>query len=173
MKNISKVSLVLLLQIGLISSNYADNPSLTTISVTVPGLVQISGLSNISLSPTNLSSPVTGATTACIYTNTISPLGSYYVTATSANASAGLFRVVNGGNFIAYSAFWNTNSSPTQSVSLTSGTKTAQQNGGSSTSLTCSGIPNANFNVRFTSAQIAGAKPATYSDTVTLVISPS
>ena len=152
---------------------YAANPSNTTVSVTVPALVQISGLGNITLSPTNFSSPITGDTTACIYTNVISPLGSYYVTATSNNASSGAFRVTNGSAFITYSAFWNSTSSPTQTTPLASGTKTTQQLGGSSTSLTCGGTPNANFNISLTSTQVAGAPAATYTDTVTVLISPS
>lgn len=152
---------------------YAANPSVTTVSVTVPALVQISGLSDIALTPTNFASSVTGATTACIYTNVITPLGSYYVTATSLNALSGAFRITNGSNFITYTAFWNPASAPTQTVSLTSGVKTAQQLGGDSTSLTCSGTPNANFNINLTSAEVAGAPAAVYTDTVTLLISPS
>ena len=81
-----------------ISATHAANPSATTVSVVIPALVQISGLSDITLAPISFGSPVTGATTACIYTNVINPLGSYYVTAISTNASAGVFRVTNGAN---------------------------------------------------------------------------
>jgi len=156
-----------------ISALYAANPSTTTVSVVIPALVQISGLNDIGLTPTNFASPVTGATTACIYTNVLSPLGSYYITATSANASAGVFRVTNGTAFINYNAFWNQNAAATQATALTSGIKTAQQSGGSDSSLTCSGVANANFNIRFTSAQIAGVSAGVYTDTVTLIVSPS
>ncbi len=155
------------------SQVYAANPSTATVTVTIPALVQISGLSDISLSPTNFGIAVTGNTTVCIYTNVISPLGSYFVTATSANPSSGAFRVANGSNFITYNAFWNGTSSPTQTTSLSSGTKTTQQSGGNSASLTCSGTPNANFNISLSSAQVLGASAATYTDTVTLVISPT
>jgi len=152
---------------------HAANPSTATISVTIPALVQISGLSDITLAPTNFGSPVTGATTICIYTNVITPLGSYYITATSANASSGLFRVANGANHITYSAFWNSTSSPTQTVSLSSGVKTAQQLGGDSSSLTCGGTPDANFNISISSSNVAGVLPGTFTDTVTIVVSPS
>ncbi|RUQ81534.1 hypothetical protein [Legionella septentrionalis] len=129
---------------------YAANPSTTTVSVIIPGLVQISGLSDIVLAPADFSNPVTGATTACIYTNTINPLGSYYITAISTNAASGVFRVANGSNFISYDAFWSPTSAPTQTLSLNSGVKTTQQTGGNGSSLTCSGTPNANFSIRFT-----------------------
>lgn len=154
-------------------SIHAANPSSTTVSVTVPALVQISGLSNITLTPTSFATAVTGSTTACIYSNLLTPAGSYFVTASSANASAGAFRVLQGTRFITYNAYWSPTSTASQTVALVSGTKTAQQSGGSSTSLTCGGVANANFNISFNSAQITGAPAATYTDTVTLLISPS
>ncbi|WP_133139417.1 hypothetical protein [Legionella genomosp. 1] len=143
------------------------------VSITIPALVQISGLADIALG-TPVAFPVTGNTTACIYSNVASPLGSYFVTATSNNASAGAFRVNDGGtNFITYSAYWNNTSAATQTTLLTSGTKTAQQTGGNAVSLTCGGTPNANFNISFSAAQVAGAPAATYTDTVTLLITPT
>lgn len=151
----------------------ATNPSGSSITITIPALVQISGLNDITLSPTSIGSAVSGNTTACIFTNNITPLGSYYVKASSANASSGIFRATNGTTFVAYSAFWNNSSSPIQTTPLTSGSKSAQQSGGSYTSLTCGGVPNANFNVSFSVAQISAASSATYNDTVTLVVSPS
>jgi hypothetical protein len=155
------------------SVTHPANPSTTTVSVIIPALVQISGLSDITLAPISFGSPVTGATTGCIYTNVINPLGSYYITATSTNASAGVFRVTNGAHFISYDAFWSPTSSSAQTIALTSGIKTTQQSGGSSVSLACGGTPNANFNISFTNVQVAGASAGTYTDTVTLVVSPS
>lgn len=152
---------------------WAANPSASAVSVTVPALVQIGGLNNITLAPIVFGSPITGSTTACIYTNVLSPAGSYYVTATSTNAFSGTFRVSNGVNFISYDAYWNPGASASQTTVLSSGVKTTQQSGGSDTSLTCSGTPNANFNISFSSSQMEGAPPGSYTDTVTLLISPS
>lgn len=152
---------------------HAANPSATTVSVTIPAIVQISGLSDITLTPTNFSVPVTGSATACIYTNVINPLGSYYITATSSNAISGTFRAINGANYLSFNAFWNSTSSPTQATPLTSGIKSTQQTGGNGSSLTCSGTPNANFNISISNIQLAGVSAATYTDTVTLLVSPS
>ena len=151
---------------------YAVNPSMPTVTVVIPALVQLSGLSDISLTPTSVASAATGATTACVYTNVLSPLGSYYVTASSLNASSTTFRCRNGTAYVSYNAYWTT-VSPAQTVTLASGVKTAQQSGGSSSSLTCDGTPNANFNISLTSAQVVSVAPGVYTDTVTLVISPS
>jgi len=143
------------------------------ISITIPALVQITNLSDITLGSTS-SFPASGNTTACIYSNVASPLGSYYVTASSVNTSGSDFRVKDSGtDYIIYSAYWNNTSSPSQTTTLTSGTKTAQQTGGSAVSLSCSGSSNANFNINFTAAQVQGAPAASYSDVVTIVISPT
>jgi hypothetical protein len=151
------------------------NSNPVALTVTVPALVQISGLSDISLSPTSFATNVTGNTTACIYTNVIAPLGSYYVTATSTYPLSGGFQIFSSAlnKYISYSAFWNNTSAASQTVALTSGTKTAQQSGGNSTALNCSNVANANFNIRLSAAQVAGAVAGTYTDTVTLVISPT
>lgn len=143
------------------------------ISITIPALVQISGLTDIALGSTS-TFPATGSTTACIYSNVASPLGSYYVTASSQNTSGSDFRVkAISSNYISYSAFWNNSSSATQTTALVSGTKTAQQTGGSAVSLNCGGGANANFNISFSSAQVEGAAALTYTDVVTLLISPT
>jgi len=145
------------------------------VSITIPALVQISGLSDITLGSAS-SFPAIGSTTACVYSNVASPLGSYFVTVTSSNASGGNFRVKDSGtDFIVYSAFWSNTITVNQTPpSLGSGTKTAQQTGGSATSVTCSPAgANANFSVSFNSTQVEGAPAAAYSDTVTILISPT
>jgi len=144
-----------------------------SISITIPALVQVTGLSDLTIASAS-SFPVTANTTACIYSNVASPLGSYFVTASSTNASTTNFRVKDSGtNYITYAAYWNNAAAATQTTTLASGTKTAQQTGGSSTSLTCGGSPNANFNINLTAAAVEGVPAATYSDVVTIIISPT
>src|SRR5579862_4008452 len=143
------------------------------ISITIPALIQASGLNDITLGSTS-SFPATGSTTTCIYSNVASPLGSYFVTPSSLNTSGTDFRVKDSGSdFIVYSAFWNNSSAATQTTTLTSGTKTAQQTGGSAVSLNCGGGANSNFNISFSATQVQGAPAATYTDVVTLLISPT
>ncbi len=143
------------------------------ISITIPSLVQICGLNDITLGTTS-TFPATGATTAAIYSNTASPAGSYLVTASSANASGTTFQVANGSHVIAYSAFWGNTSATSPSIALQSGVQTVRQTGGSnSNSFSCSTSANANFNISFTAAQVQGAPPSlTYTDTVTILINP-
>lgn len=157
----------------LFNAVYSANPSTTAVSVTIPAVVQISGLNDISMVATDFTNAITGATTACIYTNLINPLGSYYITASSNYAASGVFRLSNGSSFLSYSAFWNPAAASTSTQPLSSGVKSSQQANGNGSSLTCSGSPNANFNINIAIANLAGAPPGTYTDTVTLVISPA
>lgn len=144
----------------------------TTISITIPSMVQITGLSDIFLGSVT-SFPATGNSSFCVYSNVASPLGSYYVTATSQNASGTDFRVKSSGtDYITYSLYINNSSAALQTTAMQSGVKSAQQTGGSATSLTCGGGANANVNISFSASQVQGAPAGFYSDVVTLLVSP-
>lgn len=145
------------------------------VSIVIPGIVQISGLQDINLgSPSTY--PVTGLTSACIYSNVVSPVGAYYVKATSSHPTgAGDFQVSNGTFSFIYSAFWNDASGTTPGgLQLTSAVETSQLSGGNNQSTNCGGIANANFNVQFDEAQIQSAPPSAtaYTDQVTILITP-
>jgi hypothetical protein len=182
MRTFFKFKIVLFASLLVISRGYAatdgtlgtTSTGFVTVSITIPALVQISGLADITLnSVTTL--PVTGSTQACIYSNVVTPsLGSYIVTASSTNASGTNFRVKDsaGPNFIVYSAFWNNTSAATPTTALSSGTSTTRQSGGSATSVTCGGGKNANFNISFSPDQVESAAATTYTDVVQIIISP-
>lgn len=165
--------LFLTFNLGVYKNGHSANSGSATISLSIPAVVQISGLSDITLTPSSFTAAITGNTTTCIYSNNTTPLGTYVLTATSANALSGAFRVIKGTSYITYSAFWNSNSAATQTLALTSGSTTGQLSGASSTSLNCGGSKNANFNISFALNQLLGANPGTYTDTVTLLIAPA
>ena len=141
------------------------------ISLTIPGLVQISGLSDIALTPIDTSVDASGSTTACIYSNSSTP-GGYTINATSGNGGAGSFITVNGGNNLAYTATWDDGSGggPT---ALTSGTTLIGQTNADQTSTNCSGGSNATFAINFTAANMQAVPQGVYTDTVTLVVAPT
>lgn len=151
----------------------STSTSTVNVQIIVPAMVQVTGLTDITLGTTS-TYPATGSTTMCIYSNISSPSGSYYVTATSQNTTGSNFRVKDSGtDFVTYSAYWNNATASTQTTAMTSGTKSTQQTGGNSASLTCAGGTNANFNISFSGSQLAGVPAATYSDVVTIVVSPT
>jgi hypothetical protein len=149
------------------------------VQIIIPALVNISGLTDITIpTPTNFSVPATGQTTACVYTNSAAATPTYAVTATSANSGGGTdFFVKNGpSSTLKYTATWTNTGSTPGPVTLASGVKVTGRTGANNTSTTCaSGGPssNATFAVSFAAADMQLAPDGTYTDTATIVISPT
>ena len=128
MKYLKMLSILLPILLLGISTTYAETQGSigstssgnSVVSLNIPELVGISGLSDISLSTSNMSTPATGNTTACIYTNSQNS-GQYNITATSASdtSSTGTFYASNGSTKLEYTAKWNDGTTDT---TLTSGT---------------------------------------------------
>lgn len=131
----------------------------TIITLTVPNLVRVSALQDITMTYQNPN--YVGTSPACVYRN-IS--GDYAVTATSDGASGYLLQ--NGGSSIAYTVDW-------AGTPLTDGTKSATFTGGAdTTSLSCGGTPNVTLTVTATDAAVAGATvAAAHTDTLGIVVS--
>ncbi len=76
----------------------ASSTGTTEVTISIGDLIQISGLSDITVTPTTITSDATGNTTACIYTNGTNVPGGYQVTATSTNGTTGSsFDTADGG----------------------------------------------------------------------------
>ncbi len=139
------------------------------ISLTIPQLVKISGLSDIALG-TISGAPVSGNTTACIYSNNS---GNYAVTVTGSGAG-GAFTIAGPSpattSTIAYTADWIANSI---TAPLTAGTKLTGRTGANTTSVNCAGGSNATFSVTFSEAAITAVPSGAYSGTATILISPT
>ena len=127
-------------------------------------------LSDITLTPINIDTDVSGNTTACIYSNQAATPGGYVITATSGTGGVGSFLTTDGSNNLSYTATWDDGSGAS---SLTSGTQLTGQTGADETLIDCGGVPNATFAVNFVAADMQGVPQGTYTDTVTLLISPT
>ncbi|MDR2901975.1 MAG: hypothetical protein LBU87_02555, partial [Lactobacillales bacterium] len=95
-----------------------------TVTVTINQAMMISNLSDISFSYTpGAGTNQTPSVNVCVYTNTTA--GTYYITATSANQSAGTFRVASAAPaYIPYTLQWYTQTGTAGTpTSLTSATK--------------------------------------------------
>jgi len=145
---------------GLVSQGSTD------ISIIRGDTAQASGLEDIVLAPwTEGSTPPRGTATACIFTST----GSYQVSATSSNGTGTAFRLTSGTAFINYAVRWNDGVGGLQQLS----------NGvplsglvGDSTSPNCSGANPATIQVNITRARMSAAPTGSYSDTLTVMITP-
>lgn len=154
--------------VGLTSQGSVD------VLLVIPSLIQVLVEADLDLGtfdPT-AAADETGSTGACVRTNGAT---TYDITATSANASGGVFRMADAGgtgtNFIEYTFNWG-------GVALASGT--LNDNGGAGFNRdnvgpgfsTCDPTGNAKIDVVVPEANMLGAEAGNYLDTVTLLVSP-
>ena len=145
----------------------ATSSGTTVLSLSVPNLVQISGLANVGLTGYVPGSDSTGSSDACVYSNAA---GNYYVTLTS---TSGAFNLTDGSNTIPYAVTWDDTPASTPSPdSVVYATKSGLQAGNAS-STTCGGTPNASLAVTVNSADMAAKPAGSYSDTITILVSPT
>ena len=138
----------------------------TDISIIRGETAQATGLEDIVLAPwTEGDIAPRGTATACIYTST----GTYQVSASSSNGAGGNFRLSSGTSFINYRVRWNDGVNGL--TRLSNGTP-AGGFVGDSTSLNCGGANPATIQVNITNAEISAAPIGTYSDTLTIMITP-
>ena len=107
--------------------------------------------------------------TICVYKTP--PNRNYRVTATGTGAG-GSFVATSGANTLTYQVAWKGSSGAGGAfTNLTAGTSQRFNNAASNT-LGCGGSYNAAMRIRFLNTALSVAQPGTYSDTVTIVISP-
>ena len=145
---------------GLISQGSTDT------SIIRGDTAQASGLDDIILAPWSQGDPSPrGTATACIYTST----GSYQISASSSNGAGTAFQLSSGTSFINYTVSWNDGVSGLQRTF--NGTPLTGLVG-DSTSANCGGANPATIQVNILRSNMQGAPTGTYSDTLTVMITP-
>ena len=145
---------------GLVSQGSTD------ISIIRGDTAQASGLEDIILAPWSQGDPSPrGTATACIYTST----GSYQISASSSNGAGTTFRLSSGTSFINYTVRWNDGVSGLQRAY--NGTPLTGLVG-DSTSANCGGANPATIQVNILRSNMQAAPTGTYSDTLTVMITP-
>lgn len=161
-----------------LSAFSATNGSLGTtstgssdISVTVPDLVRITGISDRAFGTWNGSSTMDSNDDVCIYTNKAA--ATYYITATG-SGTGGAFELDDGSsNVLPYHVYYNDVTGTTGEVEQTTAIKSAQQSGADTSSQTCGGGNNANYHVRIVNTDLLVVPSGTYTGTLTIVVSPT
>ena len=136
------------------------------ITVSVPGLVRIAGLADLSLGTWSGSGDVNGNDDVCVYTNIAS--GTYRITVTG-NGAGNSFRAASGGNTLPYHVYWNDQTGTTGQVEVTAGTTLTNQNTTSSACASATG----NFQVKILSTDLAVVPSGGYTGTVSFLVEPS
>lgn len=140
------------------------------ISATVPGRVQITGLTDVVFGTIDPTVAASSAENVCVWSNTSGK--GYTVTATG-NGTANAFTLTDGTNTLPYSVQWANTSGQTSGSALTTGTALG---GLTSTAVnpTCSAGPptTASLIVGMTAANLQAAVASSYTGTLTLVVAP-
>jgi hypothetical protein len=140
------------------------------ISATVPGRVQISGLSDIAFGTVDPTVAASSAQDVCVWSNTSGR--AYDLTATGSGAS-NAFTLSDGTNTLAYSVEWSATSGQSSGTALTPGTSLTALTS-VATNPTCSSGPasSASLIVKMTAANLQAAVASSYTGTLTLLVAP-
>jgi hypothetical protein len=147
------------------------------LSVVVPKLVKIIGISDLSQSYDGGAGGFNQNDDVCIYSNMDTGTGRYTVRINGDNnpkatsPTAG-FYVGNAttDQEIAYTVRWNDEAGTTSNAAVTHNTDLTTQSGFTNTAACSSG--NANFQVQMSQADLLTLRPATYTGRITILITP-
>jgi len=135
------------------------------INATIPNLAQISRLDDINLGSWS-GADLNGSDQFCVFSST----RSYTITATSANGTGTTFRLKDSGtNYIAYTVNWTDSAAAVSALS--SGTASGAQ-ATSATSVNCAGADNTTVAINVPSANVSAVPAGSYSDTLTMLVTP-
>ena len=141
------------------------------ISASVPGRVQLSGLSDVSFTNQDPSTAASNAQNVCVWSNTSTK--GYNVTATGSGAG-NAFTLASGASNVAYSVEWAGNSGQSAGTALATGAALTGLTS-TATNATCSAgaSSTASLIVKIPSANLQNMQAATtYTGTLTLVVAP-
>ena len=149
----------------------ATSTGTLSVSVSVPGRVQLSGLTDVAFTNQDPSVAALNAQNMCVWSNT--GTRGYNIDA-SGSGSAGAFMLANGGLTVPYSVEWAATSGASSGTALTPGTALTGLTS-TATNASCSSGPasTASLIVRISSANLQTMQAATsYTGSLTLVVAP-
>lgn len=140
------------------------------ISATVPGRVQIGGLTDVAFGSVDPATAASSAQDVCVWSNT-SGRG-YDITASGSGAS-NAFTLSDGTNTLAYSVEWAATAGQTSGTALAPATALTGL-ASTATNPTCSSGPaaSASLVVKMSAANLQAAVASSYTGTLTLVVAP-
>ncbi|MCC5888179.1 MAG: hypothetical protein JJT88_17230 [Gammaproteobacteria bacterium] len=150
-----------------IANSGTTSSSDAEISVLVGGRVWLTRLSDIDLGTYGGSGDVRGNTRMCVHRN---DTGIYSITATSANASGGVFQAAGDGAVMRYNVAFQ-DASGNRFENVRSGQR-LQELRGQRFALLCLFQYNARLEVQFEAEDLQAAPPGTYQDVITLLVEP-
>jgi hypothetical protein len=139
-----------------------------TMSLTVPNLVRVTGVSDFTFGSYNGSGNAVLDHNLCVYTN--NPLGQYKVTLRG-SGTAFAYEVTDGAtNKIPYSVRWNAATGTGGNFNLDADDQSTVLGGANITSQTCGGGASANMQVTMTKAALLSKPSGAYSGILTIIV---
>ena len=153
-----------------------DSTGVFTASLTIPNLVRITGVGDLNFGAYSGGSDPSLNERVCVYSNDPSTSGTYKVKISGDRDSTGgagtaYYIRLTGAAVIPYSVSWNDEAAD-GGVALTAGSYLTAQTGANTTSSTCAGGNNANFQVSFTKDDILDRPAGLYTGVLTVLIAP-
>ncbi len=139
----------------------------SSLSITKVNSVKITGVEDIAFGSV-VAAPNKSSFDVCIYSTT----GSYNIRASSANGTGTNFRLHSSGNYIVYDVEWNNAASGTSGTNQDHNVTSSTLTGADSSSQSCGGGDNARVFVEVDGTSFNSAAIGTYTDTLTLLITP-
>lgn len=137
------------------------------LSLSISNLVKLTDVADLNFGTYSGSGSAVQDDSVCVYTN--NPSGQYKVTARGSGTSFA-FTITNGSATIPYTVRWNNTGSTTGNFQINSNSQSSTLSGANTTSQTCGGVNNANFQVTMTRNSILGVPAGSYTGTLTLII---
>ena len=139
------------------------------ISITLPEVVRISDMDDLSFGTYDRSGNETANDNVCIYTNDAQ--ADYRITLTG-DGAGNAFTVTDGTNTVAYAVKWN-DAQGTGGPSVSTGVALANQTNANTQDTGCNGGTNANIEVTFHESALLAAPSGNYSGTLTVMVEPN
>lgn len=148
----------------------ATSTGTVDISATVPGRVQISGLSDIVFGTIDPTAAAANAQNVCVWSNTS---GRAYSITASGSGSGGGFAITDGTNELDYGVEWAGAPGQSSGTALTpAGTLTGLSSAAVNPSCSAGAGESASLIVRMTASELQAAVAGSYTGTLTLVVAP-
>jgi hypothetical protein len=138
-----------------------------SMDLSIPNLTKLTDVADLNFGTYSGSGNAVLDDDVCVYTNNTS--GQYKVTARGSGTSFA-YTITNGSQTIPYTVRWNTIAGTAGNVNLPSNSQTTTLSGANTTSQSCGGVKNANFEVTMTRSAVLGVPAGTYSGILTLII---
>jgi len=133
-------------------------------------LVRLSNMADLAFGQYSGSGNLSADRDVCVWTNDAD--ATYVVTATGDGENSA-FTVSADTEILAYSLYWNDSTGTENNHLLTANQVSAEMSNANTSSLSCGGVDNANFQVVLNQTALQASRPGAYAGVITFVVAPA